>query len=85
MERIDKETWEQNNIENFFILSELKWYEKERKVIYEESKNLFTKDDWISIVRYIIEKRWDAFSLSDILLFIFTLALIGIIIYSLFF
>jgi hypothetical protein len=84
MERIDKETWEKNDIENYFILSELKGYEKERKVIYEESENLFTKDDWISIVRYIIEKRWDAFSLSDILLFIFILALIGIIIYSLF-
>ncbi len=84
MKRIDEISGEKNDIEKFFILSELKGYEKERKVIYEESENLLSKDEWISIVRYVIEKRWEAFSISDVLIFIFILGILGIILYSLF-
>ncbi len=84
MKRIDEISGEENDIEKFFTLSELKGYEKERKIIYEESENLLSKDEWISIVRYIIEKRWDAFSISDVLIFIFALGILGLIIYSLF-
>jgi hypothetical protein len=84
MQRIDELSGEKNDIEKFFTLSELKGYEKERKIIYEESENLLSKDEWISIVRYVIEKRWDAFSISDVLIFIFILGILGIILYSLF-
>lgn len=47
------------SIADLFIRDNLKWRERDRVVIYEESENLFTKDDWISLVRYVIEKRWD--------------------------
>ena len=85
MERIDELTGEKNDIERFFILSELKGEEKERKVIYEESTDLFTKDDWISIVRYVIEKRFDAFSVLDVLIFLVVVGILGVVLSYFFF
>lgn len=85
VKRIDEISGEKNDIENFFILSELKGEEKERKVIYEESADLFTKDDWISIVRYVIEKRFDAFSVFDVLIFILVVGILGVLLSYFFF
>ena len=73
-------TGEEKKLEDIFILSELKGYESERQVIYEESQDQFTKNDWISIVRYVIEKRFDALTLVEVLLFLLVLGLIGVIV-----
>lgn len=79
IERIDELTGEKNDIERFFVLSELKGQEKKRKVVYEESADLFTKEDWISIVRYVIEKRFDAFSVLDVLIFLLFVGILGVV------
>ena len=73
-------TGEENKLEDIFILSELKGYESERKVIYEESQDQFTKNDWISIVRYVIEKRFDALTIVEVLLFLLVLGLVGVVV-----
>lgn len=57
--QIYEKTGVKYNIGDLFIRDNLKWIEKDREVVYEESENLFTKDDWISVVRYVIEKKWD--------------------------
>lgn len=53
-------TWKLFPLRNLFFLDKLKWYEKERKVVYEYSENPLSKDEWINIVRFVIERRWDA-------------------------
>ena len=78
-------TWEEKTLEDIFILPELKGYESERKVVYEESQDQFTKDDWISIVRYVIEKRFDALTLLEVLLFLLALGIIGVVVSYFFF
>lgn len=52
--------WKSFPLRNLFFLDELKWYEEERKVVYEYSGNPLTKEEWISVVRFVIEGRWDA-------------------------
>ncbi len=57
---IQEVTWKSFPLRTLFFLDELKWYEKERKVVYEYSGNPLSKDEWVSIVRFVIERRWDA-------------------------
>ncbi len=85
LDAIMEHTGEEKKLEDVFILSELKGYESERKVVYEESENQFTKNDWISIIRYVIEKRFDALTLLEVLLFLLALGMIGIIVSYFFF
>lgn len=80
LDALIEHTGEEKKLEDVFILSELKGYESERKVIYEESRDQFTKDDWISIVRYVIEKRFDALTLLEVLLFLLALGIVGVMI-----
>jgi hypothetical protein len=85
LDALIEHTGEEKKLEDIFILSKLKGYESERKVIYEESENQFTKDDWISIVRYVIEKRFDALTLVEVLLFLLLVGIFGIIVSYFFF
>lgn len=84
MERLKTMDGSYKNMEDFFILSELKGYEWERKVIYEESSDLFSKNDWISIVRYVIEKRFDALTLLEVLLFLLLVGMVGFFVFYFF-
>ena len=80
LDALIEHTWEEKKLEDIFILSELKGYESERKVIYEEFQDQFTKNDWISIVRYVIEKRFDALTIVEVLLFLLVLGLVGVVV-----
>ena len=80
LDALIEHTREEKKLEDIFILSELKGYESERKVIYEESQDQFTKNDWISIVRYVIEKRFDALTIVEVLLFLLVLGLVGVVV-----
>lgn len=80
LDTLIEHTGEEKKLEDIFILSELKGYESERKVIYEESQDQFTKNDWISIVRYVIEKRFDALTILEVLIFLLVLGLTGVLV-----
>lgn len=79
VDRINEQTGSKFELDVFFNLEELMGYEKERKVIYTYSNEWLSEDDKASLVRYILEKRWHAFSLLDIFIFFFFLGLIGVI------
>lgn len=69
----------------FLFSQSWKGMKRKRKVVYEESADQFTKNDWISIVRYVIEKRFDALTLLEVLLFLLTLGIVGVIVSYFFF
>ena len=85
LDALIEHTGEEKKLEDVFILSELKGYETERKVVYEESADQFTKNDWISIVRYVIEKRFDALTIVEVLLFLLALGIVGVVVSYFFF
>lgn len=45
-------------LKDLFYLNELRWYEIERKVIYTYTEKQLSDEDWASLIRYILEKRW---------------------------
>lgn len=53
-------TWEKYILKDLFYLNELRWYEIERKVIIKNVWRVMNEDDYISIVRYMIEGKWEA-------------------------
>lgn len=78
--RINEQTGSKFELDVFFNLDELKGYEKEREVVYEASWNPLSKEEWISVVRYVIEKRWDAFSILDVFIFTLIVSVIALLI-----
>ena len=69
--RINEQTGSKFELDVFFNPEELKGYEKEREVIIKNTGRVMTDDDWISVVRYMIEGKWEAFWIMDVLIFIF--------------
>lgn len=78
-ETLNEHSWEIKSLEEYFIVSELKWQERKRELVIEWREQM-TDEDWISIVRYVFEKKFEAFSVKDILYFLFFLGLIIFII-----
>lgn len=76
VDRINEQTGSKFELDVFFNLNELKGYEKEREVIIKNVGRVMTEDDWISVVRYMIEGKWEAFWIKDVLIFIFLVTLI---------
>lgn len=71
VDKINEQTGNKFELDVFFNLDELKGYEKEREVIIKNTGRVMTDDDWISVVRYMIEGKWEAFGIIDV--FVFTL------------
>lgn len=78
IDRINEQTWDKLLIDFYFEASELKGNEKDRWVIYSYNDNL-SDSEKASIVRYLIEKRWHAFTILDIFIFLLFVWIIGII------
>lgn len=78
--RINQQTGNTFELDVFFNLDELIGYENERKVIYTYSNEWLSEADKASLIRYILEKKWHAFSIFDILVFFLILGVIGLII-----
>jgi hypothetical protein len=83
IDRINEQTWDKLLIDFYFEASELKGNEKSRWVIYSYNDNL-SDSEKASIVRYIIEKRWHAFAILDIFIFLLFVWIIGIILFYFF-
>lgn len=80
IDRINEQTGNTIELDVFFNLEELIGYEKERKVVYTYSDEWLSDAEKASLIRYILEKRWHAFSIFDILVFLLILGVIGLII-----
>ena len=60
LKEVQEVTWEKYILKDLFDLNELRWYEVERKVIIKNVWRPMNEDNYISIVRYMIEGRWEA-------------------------
>lgn len=79
VDRINEQTGNKFDLDIFFNVEELKGYEKKREVIIEWKEQM-TDEDWISMVRYVFERKFEAFALKDVFYFCFSLGLILLII-----
>lgn len=79
VDRINDQTGSRFELDVFFNLDELIGHEKERKVIYTYSNEWLSEADKASLIRYILEKRWHAFSIIDVFVFCLFLSVIALI------
>ena len=58
LKEVQEVRWEKHTLKDLFYLNELKWYESEQVVIVKWMEKM-TDEDYISIVRYMIEGKWE--------------------------
>lgn len=76
---INKKTWEKAWIDFYFDVAGLRGGDQYREVKYSYTDTL-SDTEKSNLIRFIIEKKWHAFSLLDVLLFLLALGIISIII-----
>ncbi len=80
VDRINEQTGSKFELDVFFNPEELIGHEKERKVIYTYSDVWLSEAEKASLGRYILEKRWHAFSILDVFVFCFLLSIVALIV-----
>lgn len=76
IKNMNEKTGDKDTIEKYFYTDRLIGYKQDREVKYQYAVNTLTDIEKADIIRYILEKRWHAFSLLEILLFIFVIGMI---------
>ena len=71
-------------IDEYFFVSKLWWYRKEREIEVEYGNDPMNTDEWVSIVHFVLTKKFRGFGLFDILLFLFIIGLAMLFILKLF-
>ncbi len=70
-------------IDEYFFVSELRWYRRERKVDIEYGDDPMNTDEWVSVVHFVLTKKFRGFGIFDILLFLFIFGLVMLFILKL--
>jgi hypothetical protein len=81
---LNEYTKEARTIDEYFLVSELKGYDRERSVAIEYGTEPMDTEKWISIVHFILTKKFRGFGIFDIFLFLFLLGLTMLLILKLF-
>jgi len=80
VDRINERTGDKFKLDTFFHLEELKGYEKWREIIVEYGKDPMDTEEWVSIVHFVLTKKFRGVGLLDVLLLLLLLGIILVII-----